>query len=82
MYFAMLLFWTTIVLATVVSLLTKPIPEYRVSEAYFALHAVTDILICVCSFSFVQICSLQAVLSSYAIEQACFIKIQVQAATH
>jgi len=30
MYFAMLLFWTTILLAVVVSLLTKPIPEYRV----------------------------------------------------
>ncbi|PNF33934.1 Sodium/glucose cotransporter 4, partial [Cryptotermes secundus] len=29
MYFAMMLFWTTIVLAVVVSLLTKPIPEYR-----------------------------------------------------
>jgi hypothetical protein len=45
----MLLFWTTAVLATVVSLLTKPIPEYRVSEAYFALHAMTD------TFSFTQI---------------------------
>jgi hypothetical protein len=42
MYFAMLLFWTTAVLATVVSLLTKPIPEYRVSEAYFSLLAMTD----------------------------------------
>jgi hypothetical protein len=30
MYFAMLLFWTTILLAVVVSLLTKPIPDYMV----------------------------------------------------
>jgi len=30
MYFAMFLFWTTILLAVVVSVLTKPVPEYRV----------------------------------------------------
>lgn len=42
MYFAMLLFWTTLLLAIVVSLLTKPVPEFRVSEIYFALHIVTE----------------------------------------
>jgi hypothetical protein len=42
MYFAMLLFWTTILLAVVVSFLTKPVPEYRVSEIYSAFPIMTD----------------------------------------
>jgi hypothetical protein len=44
MYFAMLLFWTTILLAVVVSLLTKPIPEYRVSETHSAVDVMTEYL--------------------------------------
>lgn len=42
MYFAMLLFWTTLLLAVIVSLFTKPVPEFRVSELYSVLCIVTE----------------------------------------